>query len=344
MQNKPRLALCLEQTLGHRAHGLNLEAAAAQAGATVHRVEYEEHPRIRAPWAVRGSWQAAQALRGTAPVDVSLFHTSTISLFAGRAQGRYVVSADATGVQLDAMGAWYQHARGPAAVERAKRAWYRHVFVQAAALVAWSKWAARSFVNDYGVDGSRILVAHPGAPAGFFELERDYGTRRPRVLFVGGDFKRKGGDLLLEAFAPLAKRAELVIVTDAQVPVRPGVRVVSGIRPGTAEQRHVFAAADIFCLPTRGDCTPVVLGEAMAAGLPVVTTRAGSNGETVRAGETGFLVPPDNVAMLSESLRALVDDAGLRERLGRNGRSVARERMDAGVNARKVIDWMRAVA
>lgn len=343
MQQNPRLALCLEQTLGHRAHGLNLEAAAREAEAAVHRVEYDEQPRIRAPWALRGSWYAARALRASR-ADVSLFHTSTISLFAARGGGRYVVSADATPVQVDAMGAWYRHDRGPAAAEQAKRLWYRQVFGRAAALVAWSKWAARSFVNDYGADGSRILVAHPGAPAGFFEIEREYAVRKPRILFVGGDFDRKGGDLLLQAFEPLADRAELVIVTDADVPRTPRVRVVCGIRPGTDEQRQVFAEADIFCLPTRGDCTPVVLGEAMAAGLAVVTTRVGSNAETVAAGETGFLVEPGDEVELGESLRALVDDAGLRERLGRNGRAVARDRMDAAANARKVIDWMRAVA
>ena len=344
MQSEPRLALCLEQTLGHRAHGLTLEAAAVQAGAAIHRVEYDEHPRLPAPWALRGSWYARQALRRAEQrADVALFHTSTISLFGPRIGSRYVVSTDATPLQVDAMGRWYAHAPGPALAERAKRAWYRHAFGRAAALVAWSRWAARSLVADYGVDSSRILVAHPGAPQPFFDIQR---PRKPgvRILFVGGDFERKGGDLLLEAFEPLADRAALTIVTDAPVAVPPGVTRLSGIRPGTPEQLAAFAEADIFCLPTRGDCTPVVFGEAMAAGLPIVTTLVGSNAETVADRETGLLIQPGDGRALGLALAELVADRGLRERMGVAARAHARDRMDAAVNAGRIIEWMRAVA
>ena len=189
MNRQPSLALCLEQTLGHRAHGLNLEAAARDAGAAVHRVEYSDNPGVRLPWAVRGSWAATHAARAAkVRPDVSLFHTSTISLFASRAPGRYVVSLDATPAQVDAMGGWYNHGSGSALAERVKRLWYRRVFGHAAALVAWSKWAARSMVQDYGADASRILVAHPGAARQFFELERPERHGFLRILFVGGDF------------------------------------------------------------------------------------------------------------------------------------------------------------
>ena len=105
---QPRLALCLEQTLGHRAHGRNIEEAITAAGveADIVRVEYPERTRLPLPWAIRGSDIARRMLRARQPADVTLFHTQTVSLFAPQAVrgGKYIVSLDATPLQLDAMG------------------------------------------------------------------------------------------------------------------------------------------------------------------------------------------------------------------------------------------------
>lgn len=292
--SQPRLALCLEQTLGHRAHGRNIEEAlAAEAiAAEVVRVEYPEHTRVPMPWAVRGSEIARRMLRARDEMDVTLFHTQTVALFAPQAVrgGRYVVSLDATPLQVDAMGRWYAHGQQTALLERGKSTWYRAVFARAAGIVAWSEWAAASLAAEYGVDRARVLVAHPGAGPAFFAIEREPAPL-PRILFVGGDFDRKGGPELLRAFDQLRGKAELVLVTGHAVATAEGVRVEAGVAPGTERQHRAFAEADIFCLPTHGDCTSVAIGEALAAGLPVVTTTVGSNAETVRHGETGLLIP-----------------------------------------------------
>jgi glycosyltransferase involved in cell wall biosynthesis len=341
-----RLALCLEQTLGHRAHGLQLEHAVARrgAGVAVHRITYPERARVPVSWALRASVQAYRAVRGR-HYDAALFHTQTVALLAPLAmRGRpYIVSVDATPLQFDALGAWYGHATGRAPAERAKRRWYARVFRDAASLVSWSQWAADSLVADYGADPARILVAHPGAPPAFFAIPREPRSGPVRILFVGGDFERKGGPELLRAFEGLEHHAELVLVTGADVPARPGVRVLRDIAPGTPAQRDAFAAADIFCLPTRGDCTPVVLGEAMAAGLPVVTTTIASNPEVVPLA-AGALVPPGDVGALHDALVVLVRDANARARCGAIARAHAHERMDAAANADRLLDLLQQVA
>src|SRR5690606_32186890 len=144
---------------------------------------------------------------------------------------------------------------------------------RAAAVVSWSHWAGDSLVNDYRLDPALLrLVAHPGAPASLFAIERE--ARKPgpvRILFVGGEFDRKGGQHLLEAFEPVKDRAELILMTESNVEPRDGVRVELGVRPGMDRFRELWEEADIFCLPTLGDCTPIALGEALAAGLPVIT-------------------------------------------------------------------------
>lgn len=297
------------------------------------------------PWALRGSLAAYRSAQAAGPFEIAFFHTQTVALLAPlAARGRpYVVSVDATPRQIDAMAHWYDHGRQPGWLERAKRAWYRRVFARVSGLIAWSQWAADSMVAEYGADRSRIVVAHPGAPREYFALPRprpDEQPRRPTVLFVGADFERKGGPALLEAFAGLHADAELVLLTTADVPAAPNVRVVRAA-PGSPELLAAYADADVFCLPTLADCTPVVLSEAMAAGLPVVTTSVGSNPEWVPP-DAGVIVPPGDVHALRGAIEALLSDAARRERRGRGAREHARTHMDAERNARRVLDVLLA--
>lgn len=345
---RPKVALCLEQTLGHRAHGQNLEAAATDSAleAAIHRVQYSPS-RLRLPWALRGSRIARDMVRASGVrYDALLFHTQTVSLFAPSAarSSRYVVSLDATPKQVDEMARWYRHRRSTRPLEATKAAWYRHVFRNAAAFVTWSGWAASSLALDYGAADRPVLIAHPGAAERFFAIPRPAVIRaRPRILFVGGDFERKGGRDLLAAFAPLAARADLTLVTEDPIEPHPGVTVLRDVRPGTEAQLRAFADADIFCLPTYGDCTPVAIGEALAAGLPVVTTSVGSNHETVPL-EAGRLVAPGDVPALQDALRELLDDGALRARMSGAARDHAREHMDAARNARRILDLLAGVA
>jgi glycosyltransferase involved in cell wall biosynthesis len=140
------------------------------------------------------------------------------------------------------MAGWYRHSVGPGRLEHAKRAWYKRIFAGAAALVSWSEWARDSLAEHYDVDPARVLVAHPGAPSYLFDLPREAVDRKPRILFVGGDLARKGGDALLEAFAPLRDRAELTLMTEERVRPGEGVHVLRGVRPGMPAFREAFAS------------------------------------------------------------------------------------------------------
>ena len=92
--------------------------------------------------------------------------------------------------------------------------------------------------------------------------------------------------------------------------------------------RTYLTAADIFVFPSRQEGFPVAPMEAMACGLPVVSADASGMadilGDTESAG--GILVPRGHAAALAEALRRLIDDRGLRERLGANGRRRIEER------------------
>jgi glycosyltransferase involved in cell wall biosynthesis len=83
----------------------------------------------------------------------------------------------------------------------------------------------------------------------------------------------------------------------------------------------VLAQAQIACLPSYREGLPKSLLEAMAAGLPCVTTDVPGCREAVRDGETGFLVPPKDPMALANALKILIQDPALRRQMGRRGRA-----------------------
>jgi glycosyltransferase involved in cell wall biosynthesis len=303
-----RFAFVVEQTLGHVAHTKNLERALAVTDwvdGTVVKLPYESRTwLLRLPglrnWSLRASLMTRDGLHRrlrSGPLDAAFIHTQVAALLSVSVMRAVptVVSLDATPANFDDVGEAYGHRRGQPLVEAAKAAVNRRAFDAAAALVAWSRLAASSLVADYGVSESRVHVIPPGVDLTLFKA-----VERParsdglvRVLFVGGDFARKGGPDLLAALQGIPE-AELDIVTGSEVgPVPASVRcrVHRSLRPGDPALLDLYRRADVFALPSLGDCLPQVLAEAAASGLPLVATATGAMPEIVRDGINGFLVP-----------------------------------------------------
>jgi glycosyltransferase involved in cell wall biosynthesis len=357
----------MEQTLGHVTHARNLRevvAGHADVEPVWLPIPFETRgvgrlvPVFSQNWSVRASWRARRALShalARAPLDAALFHTQVTALFSVGMMRRVpsVISLDATPINYDSVGRYYDHrAAGDGFLDRQKRSTNRRAFHAATSLVTWSDWARRSLIDDYGVDAAKIRVLAPGASGAFFEV----GDRRaaghaaaartgpgtgvlPRVLFVGGDFVRKGGHDLLDVFGTaLRDRCELHIVTNARVEPRPNVHVHRAIGPNDPSLVRLFADADIFVLPSLAECLAVVLMEATAAALPVITTDVGALSEAVRPGETGLITRAGDRADLARALDALIGDPGARRRMGLAGRVLARHKFDARTNGRALLD------
>jgi glycosyltransferase involved in cell wall biosynthesis len=87
--------------------------------------------------------------------------------------------------------------------------------------------------------------------------------------------------------------------------------------------------AEVFLLPSYGEGQPLSILEAMAAGLPIISTTVGSIAEVIEDGTNGFLVQPGDVNALASAMINLGEDADLRRRMGRRNRQDARERFSA---------------
>ncbi len=263
-----------------------------------------------------------------------------------------VVSLDATPRQYDELGDHYAHATSGARVERLKWRANRLCFERAVHVVTWSRWAKAGLVDDYGIDPDRITVIPPGVDPSTWAKspsESEPAGEPVRILFVGADLRRKGGTHLIEAYRTLRADTslppvELHLVTRAPVDDEPGIVIHTGMQPNSPALIDLYHRSHVFCLPTLGDCLPMVLSEAGAANLPLVSTAVGAIHEIVRDADTGYLVAPGDVAALTGRLRDLVVDGALRDRLGTRAAALVNEQFDAAKNASALVDLMAETA
>jgi glycosyltransferase involved in cell wall biosynthesis len=335
----------MEQTLGSITHYLNLRKEEAALAGEHPRWIPIEYRKARVPWTLNGGLAARRAVRSViGEVDGVFIHTNVLALLSVDLFRRVptIISTDGTPYNKREMRLAYDLKPENAVAELAKRSLYKGVFSQARAFVAWSSWAARSFVEDYGCRESDVRVIPPGInPEDFAPGDRSH--ELPRILFVGGDFRRKGGDLLLDVFRKrLRGRAELVLVTKEKLSPEAGVSVHNDVVANSPKLRNLYATSDIFALPTRADCYPLVCMETLAAGMPLVASRVGGIPDLVREGETGHLLDIDDAATLGDVLESLVTDRARRETMGVRARSYARERFDARTNARALFEFVRS--
>jgi glycosyltransferase involved in cell wall biosynthesis len=294
---------------------------------------------------VTGSYLARRLLSPVIDkVDGVFIHTTTmapasVDFFSKKPT---VLSSDGTPLNKRDMRIAYGLKPESRAAEFAKRAFYRHVFSRAAGFVAWSTWTKKSFVEDYRCKDEDVAVIPPGIDLDLF-APGDRNHETPRILFVGGDFIRKGGDLLLDVFRRrLRNRAELHLVTGADVAEEPGVIVYRNVSANSETLCRLYATSDIFVLPTRADCYSLVCMEALAAGLPIVTTRVGGIPDLVKEGETGHVVEVDDSGALGDALEALCVDPGIRQRMSVRCREEALERFGVQENARRLFEFVRS--
>lgn len=202
----------------------------------------------------------------------------------------------------------------------------RRALASARGVIVTSPSTARALAA-FDVPASRIVVVEPGTePA---PLAAGSGTDALSLLCVATVTPRKGHALLIEALAGLKDRAWTLhcagsLAMDAacasaltQAIDRHGLRervVLHGEQDESA-LRALYAKADAFVLPSFHEGYGMALAEALAHGLPVISTRAGAIPDTVPA-DAGMLVAPGDAGALRAALQRLMDDAAWRGRLG----------------------------
>jgi glycosyltransferase involved in cell wall biosynthesis len=210
----------------------------------------------------------------------------------------------------------------------------RNALAAAACVVVTSEATGRIMVTDYSVPSQRLRVVRPGndpvPPA------RGSNNAIVRLLSVGSIVPGKGYDLLIAALAAIADLPwRLTIAGDRTRNLAAAARLDADISAHGLGERvavlgavpperilELYSASDIFVLASRFEGYGMALAEAIAHGLPVVSTTAGAIPDTVPAG-AGLLVPPNDVAAFAQALRRLIGDRAERRRLAINARVAA---------------------
>jgi glycosyltransferase involved in cell wall biosynthesis len=294
----------------------------------------------------RGSLELRRGL-SSGEFDVLYTNSSVAAFFVRRFQRTpTLLHLDSTPKQIDEMPT-YPSPNDPAPIAALKKRMSTRLFTSVDAIQAWSAWARQSFIDDYGVRPDRVTVNPPGIETARWRppsIAR--GTELPvRVLFVGGDFERKGGKLLLEWWKTTAPgTVELSLVTRDPVPPQPGVEVHRDLVVNSPALVDLFHRSDVFALPSLGECFGIATVEAMAAGLPAVASDVGGTADIIQHGRTGFIVTAGDQSSLNEAMNRLVADPALRSTMGAMATDVAVERFDVGLTARRTIDALRRIA
>jgi glycosyltransferase involved in cell wall biosynthesis len=246
---------------------------------------------------------------------------SLFALFA-RALGRRVVLHSHDGYLPEV----YQQS------SRRRKGWMRSVFNRAARLVAISETWQR-FFEQMGVTAPIDVVRNPLDP-GFREaLEAQAGAPKTpwTALFVGAICRDKGVHDLLEALQHVLQKSPRLrsrIVGPGRYPgewqsmleLRDRMGLAEAVEmPGSLEGEalmRAYAGASCFVLPTYKEGLPVVLLEAMAAGLPIITTGVGGIPDLIEDGVNGYLIEPGEPAALADRILELAAHPEVAQRMG----------------------------
>ena len=210
---------------------------------------------------------------------------------------------------------------GSAWLERERDAYHR-----AEAIATFSALVRDSLIADYGVPASRIHVVGAGANV-VPRSEPDRSDDGRTLVFVGKDgWRRKGGPVLLEAFALLRRTYPdlRLLLAGPTEPIEVPAGVTNlGMVPFDAVER-LFSEATVFVLPTLREPFGIAFLDAMLCKVPCVGTKVGAVEEIL--GDAGVCVPPANAEALAAAIASLLDDPSRRAAMGEAGRRRVLER------------------
>lgn len=213
------------------------------------------------------------------------------------------------------LGSPYGHPRiRQSWIQKALR-YERNLYQRLDLIFTMSRWLADSFCHDFGVEPGKVHPIGAGINLPRIREIRDKSYEAPLILFVGKNFTRKGGEVLLEAFRTVKREipeAELIIIGPELESPPPGVQCKGFVskltEEGLEELLEAYQHASVFVLPSLYEPFGVAFVEAMAHRLPCIGTNICAMPEIIQHGVTGYVVPPRDPAALARYLLMLLKE------------------------------------
>lgn len=259
--------------------------------------------------------------------DTLLINTwSCCWLLPSRFQGRCVVYGDIAPPDADRLyfGETNLNARKRFMARRFKRMAETGRVVFA----GLSPWCSDNLQTHYGLPQGSTAVVRPPIDLEYWKpTETPKRSDRFDISFVGGQFERKGGPLLLEiAKDPRLSGCHWHLVTSHPGSSTDNVTFYNGLTPDTDSLREIVRSSHLFVLPTKLDCSSLASVEAGAVGVPVVVSNVGGIGDIVETDVNGRLLQSQDPEELIQAILHYRRHDEQRARHGETGRQRAVER------------------
>lgn len=181
---------------------------------------------------------------------------------------------------------------------------------------------------------SADIISEPVSPEEKEKIRKELSVKETRIVLAVGQFiKRKGFDVLIKAAKNLSADTGVYFVggnpTEEYISLKESLKLENihfiGFKTKD-ELKKYYKAADLFVLPTREDIWGLVINEAMAYGLPIVTTNKCIAGlELVKNGENGYITKTENSAQLSDRIEEIINNGKKRIEMGKKSLDIISE-------------------
>jgi glycosyltransferase involved in cell wall biosynthesis len=188
---------------------------------------------------------------------------------------------------------------------------------------------SKSIIKDYSCSPETVSCVYcgPNVQVSEDEIFEESRFSNKNILFVGINWQRKGGPILVEAFRTILGTypdTTLTIVGCTPRISLPNCNIVG--RVSLSDVKNYFKQASVFCLPTRLEPFGIVFIEAMAHKLPIIGTNIGALPDFILEGKNGYMVEPNNAQQLSQRIIKLIGSPGKCRTLGEYGHDFFRSR------------------
>ncbi len=370
------VAFINENTLGHASYLVPFVQALhahPELGVEPHLIDATPLPKslaLRANFSVRGlrKWgldfhnarwrltvsrhvhEQLMALRARKSIDAVVVNTQSVALGLADVARELPVLVwhDATFAQL-ARTRWF----APNAPSRLflpltsapVRSRERQLFRAAHHFLPWSETVRQSLLKDYQIPVEKISLLPPSLAPPPRRRKIKPEKTRPQILFVGGDFARKGGPLLLECFRNhFSDHCELHLVTQSGIPPEPGVLVHRGLTAQSEAWRERWRRADVFVFPSTLETFGIVLVEALAYEVPVIAAEVGAAREILANGAAGWLLPDTRPTSLTAAINEVLRNPLTAQTRVQAGRLSVEKFHNLDTNAAALAGWLRKAA
>jgi len=203
-----------------------------------------------------------------------------------------------------------------------RKEWQMRIYNQCTGVFAKSKWLADSLIEDTGISPEKVHVVDVGINVKSELTHHSFGEKGKQektIFFIGRDFFRKGGHLVVEAFKLLrknySKNIKLIIAGPKSWPLTGGIpEGVQFIGDASREIiRKYFQRSDVFCMPSYFEGGyAIVFAEALCFGIPCIGQNIQGMSEIIKPGTNGYLLNSDSIDELAELIIKVIEDKNMK--------------------------------